>query len=71
MDILKRMIIKNKERKSKKLATAGFIVGAAMAAESKDASLDDVLAGGVIGVFAAAVFEVMFPKTSNAIKSIL
>lgn len=71
MGILKRMIIKNEERKSKKLATAGFIVGAAMAAEGKDASLDDVLAGGVVGVFTAAIFEVMFPKTSNAIKSIL
>ena len=40
-------IKKREERKSKKLATLGFVLGAAIVAEDKKADIDDVFLGGI------------------------
>ena len=58
-----------KER-SKRLAETGFILGALIVAD-EDSSDSEIILGGLAGLFAAAVFEVVYPKASNFVKRIL
>jgi len=64
-------IKKREERKSKKLATLGFVLGAAIVAEDKKADIDDVFLGGIAGIFIAGLCECIAPKTTNILKELL
>lgn len=69
--MLREFIKKREERKSKKLATLGFVLGAAIAADDKKANMDDVLLGGLAGVFIAGLCECIAPKATNILKELL
>jgi hypothetical protein len=59
------------ERKSRKLAALGFVLGAAITSEAKDADVDDVVLGGIAGLFIAGLCECIAPKTTKILKELL
>jgi len=59
------------QKESKKLATVGFVVGAALALDDSDSNYEDVVAGGVVGVLVVGLFEYLFPKASSKIAQMI
>ncbi len=69
--MFKEFVKRREERKSRKLATLGFVLGAAITAENKKADVDDMLLGGIAGVLIAGFCECIAPKTTNILKELL
>ena len=55
---------------SRRLGETAFILGAVIAAENAEDSVDVVI-GGIAGLLIAGIFEVVCPNTANVVKSIL
>ncbi len=70
-DFFKKAEEKIEEHKSRRFGEAGFVLGAVAAMDNENASVGDVVAGGVVGYLAAGLFEFLFPKTANVVKTVL